>query len=32
MKFKEELKITKLDVTKVRETSQIQEAELSNMI
>jgi len=31
MKFKEELKIAKLDVTRVRETSQKQEAELSSM-
>jgi hypothetical protein len=32
MKFKEELKITKLDVTSMRETSQKHEVELSNTI
>ncbi len=32
MKLNEELKITKLDVTRMRETSQKQEAKLSNMI
>jgi hypothetical protein len=32
MKFKKKLKITKLDVTSMRETSQKQEVELSNMI